>query len=98
MRRTTSCRCRDLTASMSPEGSVDEGFSMKFSRFSRISIGIGTACLVAASAGVAATANESDVPTYKEFKADTYVDFDGQYVVNGDEPIVSDGDLKKFYN
>lgn len=71
---------------------------MKFSRFSRISIGIGAACLVAASAGVAATANESGVPTYKEFRADTYVDFDGQYIVNGDEPIVSDGDLKKFYN
>jgi hypothetical protein len=70
---------------------------MKFSRISRISVGV-TACLAAALAGSAATATEGDVPTYKEFKADTFVDFDNQYVVNGDEVISSDGDLKKFYN
>lgn len=69
---------------------------MKFSRISRISVGV-TACLAAALAGSAATASEGDVPTYKEFKADTYVDFDGQYIVNGDEPISTDGGLKQFY-
>ncbi|WP_322937944.1 M57 family metalloprotease [Nocardioides bizhenqiangii] len=67
---------------------------MKFSGFSRISAG--AACLVVAFAG-AAIANDGGVPTYKEFKADTYVDRDGQYIVNGDEPVSSDGALKQFY-
>ena len=67
---------------------------MKFSRFSRISAG--AACLAVAFAG-AAVASDGGVPTYKEFKADTYVDTDGQYIVNGDEPVSSEGDLKKFY-
>ena len=40
---------------------------------------------------------DSTVPTYKEFAASTYEDFDGQYVVNGDEVVGNDGDLKKFY-
>ena len=69
---------------------------MKLSRISRISVGVG-ACLAAALAGTAATATESNVPTYKEFKASTYVDADGQYIVNGDEPIATDGSLKKYY-
>jgi hypothetical protein len=69
---------------------------MKRSRISKISV-------VAASVALAAlgTANavgaEGDVPTYKEFKASTYVDTDGQYIVNGDEPVSSDGALRKFY-
>ncbi len=71
---------------------------MKFSRFSRISVGVGAACLVAGFAGTAATATDAGAPTYKQFKADTYVDFDSQYVVNGDEVISNDGDLKKFYS
>ena len=70
---------------------------MKFSGFSRISIGIGVACLAAGLAGTTATATDRDVPTYQQFKADTYVDRDGQYIVNGDEPISSDGALKRFY-
>jgi hypothetical protein len=81
---------------MTAQGSVDEGFSMKFSGFSRISAGM--ACLAVAFTGAAAIASDGEVPTYKEFKADTYVDTDGQYIVNGDEPISSDGDLKKYYN
>ena len=60
-------------------------------------MGIG-ACLVAASVGVSASATDGGVPTYQEFKADTYVDTDGQYIVNGDEPVSSDGDLRKFYD
>jgi len=40
---------------------------------------------------------DSTVPTYKEFAAATYEDFDGQYVVNGDEVVGTNGDLKKFY-
>lgn len=69
-------------------------------RISRISAG--AACLVAAFAGATVSAAAADgdtsaVPTYKEFKASTFVDVDGAYVVNGDEVISTDGDLKKFY-
>ncbi len=67
---------------------------MKFSGFSRICAG--AACLAVAFAG-SAVASEGGVPSYQEFKADTYVDRDGQYIVNGDEPISSDGALKQFY-
>ncbi|WP_183092204.1 M57 family metalloprotease [Nocardioides stalactiti] len=69
---------------------------MKFSRISRISVGVG-ACLAAAVAGPVASASGGDVPSYQEFKAATYVDTDGQYIVNGDEPVSSDGALKQFY-
>jgi hypothetical protein len=54
--------------------------------------------LAAALAGTTAAATDGDVPSYQEFKADTYVDTDGQYVVNGDEPVRTEGDLKKFYS
>ena len=53
--------------------------------------------MAAALAGTTATATESGVPTYQQFKADTYVDRDGQYIVNGDEPISTNGALKQFY-
>ena len=69
---------------------------MKRSRISRISVAVG-ACLAATFAGATATAGDTSVPTYKEFKESTYVDTDGQYIVNGDEPVSNDGDLRKFY-
>jgi hypothetical protein len=70
---------------------------MKLSRFSKISVGAGV-CLAAALAGTTAGAAETNVPTYKQFKATTYVDADGQYIVNGDEPVANNGALKKFYD
>lgn len=70
---------------------------MRLSRISRISICAGV-CLAAALGGATAVATDGGVPTYKEFKADTYVDDDGQYIVNGDEPVSHDGDLKKYYD
>ena len=73
---------------------------MSSSRISRISIG--TACLVAAfaAAGTAASAtgSDTDVPSYKEFKASTYQDVDGAYVVNGDEIVSGNKQLKEFYD
>jgi Dual-action HEIGH metallo-peptidase len=38
------------------------------------------------------------VPTYQEFRDVAFVDADSQYVVNGDEPISSDGKLRQFYD
>ena len=39
-----------------------------------------------------------DVPTFQEFTASTFQDEDGGYVVNGDEPEDSLGDLRQFYD
>ena len=66
----------------------------RIGKMSVAAIGLGLAVL---GAGQATASSGDPVPTYKEFKASTFVDLDGQYVVNGDEVISSDGDLKKFY-
>jgi len=50
------------------------------------------------SANAGSGTTDSTVPTYKEFAAATYQDFDGQYVVNGDEVVGNQGDLKDFYD
>lgn len=73
---------------------------MLSSRIHKISAG--AACLVAAFTGAtmssaAGADSTTDVPTYKEFRAATYVDVDGAYVVNGDEAVSGDRDLKRFY-
>lgn len=68
-----------------------------------------TGALVAATAALAATASmlgsttataatEDSAPTYQQFKADTFVDTDSQFIVNGDEPVMSDGGLRQFYD
>ncbi|MGV3562537.1 MAG: M57 family metalloprotease [Nocardioides sp.] len=65
--------------------------------------------LVAATAALAATASmlgsttataatEDNAPTYQQFKAETFVDTDRQFIVNGDEPVMSDGGLRQFYD
>ncbi len=43
-------------------------------------------------------ADEGNVPSYQEFRASTLVDVDDQYVVNGDEPVATDGKLRQFYD
>lgn len=68
-----------------------------------------TGALVAATAALAAAASmlgsttataatEDSAPTYQQFKAETFVDTDRQYIVNGDEPVTSDGKLRQFYD
>lgn len=37
-------------------------------------------------------------PTFAEFKASTFRDVDGQYIVNGDEPLAGDGELRRYYD
>lgn len=46
----------------------------------------------------AAVDGGSSAPTYKEFKAATLQDSDNQYIVNGDEPVGSNADLRGFYD
>ena len=45
-----------------------------------------------------ASDTSGDVPTYQEFRASSLVDTDSQYIVNGDEPVASDGRLRQFYD
>jgi hypothetical protein len=47
---------------------------------------------------MASTPDDSDVPSYQEFRSESYVDADRQYIVNGDEPEATDGSLRQFYD
>ncbi len=66
--------------------------------FSKISVIAATVALGALGASTATADDAGTVPTFGEFEADTYVDADGQYIVNGDEPAGTRGDLKQFYD
>lgn len=60
-----------------------------------------TAALAASLLGTASTATaatQDSAPSYQEFRASTFVDADTQYIVNGDEPVSSDGALRQFYD
>jgi hypothetical protein len=56
------------------------------------------ATVAGVTASTVAYAATGETPTYKEFAASTYQDTDGQYIVNGDEPVRTSGDLRKFYD
>lgn len=51
---------------------------------------------VLASPAVAMT--ESEIPSFQEFQSSSYKDVDQQYIVNGDEPMASTGELKEYYD
>src|SRR5688572_25248498 len=53
---------------------------------------------VALAATSVAFATAEQTPTFKEFSASAYKDTDGQYIVNGDEPAGTAGDLRQFYD
>jgi hypothetical protein len=54
------------------------------------------AVALTATSGAFATAEVA--PTFQEFSASTYQDTDGQFIVNGDEPAGSKGELRQFYD
>ncbi|WP_310526537.1 M57 family metalloprotease, partial [Nocardioides sp.] len=56
------------------------------------------AVLAATLATPAIAATDGDIPTFSQFHAQTYRDADQQYIVNGDEPVATTGDLKSFYD
>ena len=72
---------------------------MQRTRLGAIALGatalLGTAL---ASPALAATETGTTVPTFQEFHASTFKDADNQYIVNGDEPVATTGDLKTFYD
>ncbi|MCE1178299.1 MAG: M57 family metalloprotease [Micrococcales bacterium] len=57
-----------------------------------------TAIALVASSATVAVAATGEVPTYKQFQAATYQDADTQYIVNGDEPVRTNGELRSFYD
>ena len=70
---------------------------MQRSRLGAIALGT-SALLGAALASPALAATDSEIPTFTEFHASTYQDTDRQFIVNGDEPISTTGDLKSYYD
>ena len=70
---------------------------MQRSRLGAIALGT-SALLGTALASPALAATDSDIPTFQEFHAPTFRDADQQYIVNGDEPVSTTGDLKQFYD
>ena len=56
------------------------------------------ALLGAALASPALAATDSEIPTFQEFQSSSYKDADQQYIVNGDEPMASTGELKEYYD
>ena len=64
------------------------------SRFFSAAAVTGAVAMAAATAG---NAVDSEVPSYKEFKAQTFKDVDGQYVVNGDEVVGKERGLRSYY-
>ncbi|QIK74175.1 M57 family metalloprotease [Nocardioides piscis] len=60
------------------------------------SVAVMAAAALAAPSG--ATDSGAAAPTYQEFKASTLQDTDNQYIVNGDEPVGSNADLRGFYD
>ena len=69
---------------------------------SRRTSGVLTAAALAGSALFAAQATaaqvDGDAPSFSEFKSATFQDEDRTYVVNGDEPVLNEGALRKFYD
>jgi len=50
------------------------------------------------AAAATPTVDDGSVPSYQEFASSTYRDVDGSFVVNGDEAISGQKDLRAFYD
>ena len=56
-----------------------------------VSMFAAAAAVVPAGMSSGAVDSSSEVPSFQEFRATSHVDTDGQYIVNGDEAMMSDG-------
>ena len=56
------------------------------------------AVALAGTPAISASTDVTSVPTYQEFRSESYLDIDGQYIVNGDEPVLEEGTLRQFYD
>jgi len=70
---------------------------MQRSRLGAIALGT-SALLGAALASPALAATDTEIPSFTEYQKTAYQDADRQYIVNGDEPISTTGDLKDYYD
>lgn len=70
---------------------------MQRSRLGALALGT-SALLGAALASPALAATDSEIPTFSQFQASAFKDTDKQYIVNGDEPLPTTGDLKAYYD
>ena len=70
---------------------------MQRTRLGAIALGA-TALLGAALASPALAATDTEIPSFSEYQATAYQDADNQYIVNGDEPIATTGELKAYYD
>ncbi len=70
---------------------------MKRSRLEQFALA-SAAVLATTLATPAVASTDGDIPSFTEFQSQTYRDTDRQYIVNGDEPVSTTGDLKTFYD
>ncbi|HET8961949.1 M57 family metalloprotease [Nocardioides sp.] len=70
---------------------------MNTSRIGRVALAATGVLALGLSGLTIGAAEGSEAPSYQEFKASTFRDVDRQYIVNGDEPATTDGDLRQFY-
>jgi len=73
---------------------------MKRSQIMVAAVGMLAAAAAVLPAGTSSGAANSDsgIPTFQEFRSTSFVDLDSQYIVNGDEAMSSDGDLRRYYD
>ena len=70
---------------------------MQRTRLGAIALGA-TALLGTTLVPPAVAATDSEIPTFSQFQATAYQDADRQYIVNGDEPIPTTGELRAYYD
>jgi hypothetical protein len=72
---------------------------MKRIRLGAIALGsVAALGLGLAAPSIAAPEAGTTVPTFQEFQSSSYRDADKQYIVNGDEPVGTTGDLRAYYD
>jgi hypothetical protein len=70
----------------------------RLGQFALASVAVLATTMSTSMATPAIAATDSDIPSFSEFHSQTFKDVDQQYVVNGDEPVATTGDLKTFYD
>lgn len=75
---------------------------MNFRRITSLAVATAAAgAVTVAMTGTPATsvtAGDTAPPTYEQFKASAFLDTDGQYIVNGDEPVLGGDALHSYFD
>ena len=70
---------------------------MQRSRLGQLALAT-TAVIATVIATPALAATDTTVPSFQQFHASSYKDADQQYIVNGDEPVSTTGELREYYD